>query len=141
METVLDIYKLPYDPLYPLVCMDESPKQLIGETKLPIPAQPGQLARYDYEYSRKGECNIFIATEPLMGKRIVRVTSNRKKQDWAKFLDEIERKYRHAEKITLVMDNLNTHKAGSLYECSSQRKQGRCWTDLNLFIHRSTAVG
>ena len=79
METVLDMYKLPYDPLYPLVCMDESPKQLIGETMLPIPAKPGQLARYDYEYSRKGVCNIFIATEPLMGKRIVRVTSQPEK--------------------------------------------------------------
>lgn len=133
----METYKLPYDPLYPLVCMDESSKQLIGETKLPIPAKPGQFARYDYdyEYSRKGVCNIFIATEPLMGKRIVRVTSNRKKQDWAKFLEEIERKYRHAEKITLVMDNLNTHKPGSLYETFRPKKARRCWTDLNLFIH------
>ena len=136
METVLDMYKLPYDPLYPLVCMDESPKQLIGETKLPIPAKPGQLARYDYEYSRKGVCNIFIAiaTEPLMGKRIVRVTSNRKKQDWAKFLEEIERKYRHAEKITLVMDNLNTHKPGSLYE-TFKPKKARALLDRFEFIH------
>ena len=134
METVLDIYKLPYDPLYPLVCMDESPKQLIGETKLPIPAQPGQLARYDYEYSRKGVCNIFIATEPLMGKRIVRVTSNRKKQDWAKFLEEIAGKYRHAERIKLVMDNLNTHKPGSLYE-TFKPKKARALLDRFEFIH------
>jgi len=74
MEAVLDIYKLPYDPLYPVVCMDESPKQLIAETKFPVSAKPGRLARYDYEYRRKGVCNLFIATEPLMGKRIVRVT-------------------------------------------------------------------
>ena len=122
METVLDIYKLPYDPLYPVVCMDESPKQLIAEAKVPVPAKPGTLARYDYEYSRKGVCNIFIATEPLMGKRKVKVTSCRKKQDWAKFLDEIARSYRHAEKITLVMDNLNTHKPGSLYETFKPEK-------------------
>ena len=134
METVLDIYKLPYDPLYPLVCMGESPKHLIGETKLPIPAQPGRLARYDYEYSRKGVCKIFIATEPLMGKRIVRVTSNRKKQDWAKFLEEIARKYRHAERITLVMDNLNTHKPGSLYE-TFQPKKAKALLDRFEFIH------
>ena len=134
MEIVLDKYKLPYDPLYPLVCMDESPKQLIAETKLPIPPKLGQLARYDYEYSRKGVCNIFIATEPLMGKRIVRVTSSRKKQDWARFLEEIARKYRYAEKIMLVMDNLNTHKPGSLYEAFKPKK-AKALLDRFEFIH------
>lgn len=122
METVLDLYKLPYDPLYPMVCMDESPKQLIAETKTPIPAKPGQLRRYDYEYSRKGVCNIFMAGEPLAGKRIVSVTARRTKQDWAKFLETIERQYRYAEKIILVMDNLNTHKPGSLYETFKPEK-------------------
>jgi hypothetical protein len=122
MEVVLDTYKYPYDPLYPILCMDESPKQLIAETRLPVPPKPGKLARYDYEYSRKGVCNIFIATEPLMGKRIVKVTARRTKQDWAKFLVDIERNYRHAEKITLVMDNLNTHKPGSLYETFNPRE-------------------
>lgn len=116
MEMVLDVYKQPYDPLYPVICMDESPKQLIAETRVPIPAKPGQLVRYDYEYSRKGTCNLFIATEPLMGKRLVRVTEHRKKQDWTKFLEAIAKQYKHAEKITLVMDNLNTHMPGSLYE-------------------------
>lgn len=116
METVLDVYKQPYDPLYPFICMDESPKQLISETRIPIPAKPGKLARYDYEYCRKGTCNIFIATEPMMGKRLARVTETGKKQDWARFLEEIARQYKHAEKITLVMDNLNTHVPGSLYE-------------------------
>ena len=116
MEMVLDTYKQPYDPLYPVVCMDESPKQLIAETRIPVPARPGQLARYDYEYSRKGTCNIFIANEPLVGKRMVRVTSSRKKDDWARFLAEIASKYKHAERITLVMDNLNTHQPGSLYQ-------------------------
>ena len=134
MEIVLDKYKLPYDPLYPLVCMDESPKQLIAETKLPIPPKLGQLARYDYEYSRKGVCNIFIATEPLMGKRIVRVTTSRKKQDWARFLEEIARKYRYAEKIMLVMDNLDTYKPGSLYEAFKPKK-AKALLDRFEFIH------
>ena len=80
MERVLDVYKQPYDPLYPVVCMDESPKQLIGESRMPIPAKPGRAARYDYEYVRNGSCNIFIATEPLAGKRLVKVTATRKKQ-------------------------------------------------------------
>lgn len=116
MEQVLDVYKQPYDPLYPVVCMDESPKQLIAEKRIPLSAKPGQVARYDYEYSRRGSCNIFIATEPLMGKRLVRVTEQRTKQDWARFVEEIAKHYQHAEQITLVMDNLNTHEAGSLYE-------------------------
>jgi transposase len=122
MEKVLDVYKQPYDPLYPVVCMDESPKQLIAENRIPLSAKPGQLARYDYEYIRKGTCNIFIATEPLMGKRMVQITSTRKKQDWAKFLEEIARKYKYAEQITLVMDNLNTHEPGSVYETFRPKK-------------------
>ncbi len=122
MEKVLDIYKQPYDPLYPVVCMDESPKQLIAETKTPVPARPGQPARYDYECRREGTCNMFIATEPLIGNRIVRVTEQRTKQDWARFLEAIAREYEHAEKITLVMDNLNTHVPGSLYEIFKPEK-------------------
>ncbi len=122
MEMVLDVYKRPYDPLYPVVCMDESPKQLIAETRTPIPAKPGQLAKYDYEYSRKGTCNIFMASEPLIGKRIVRVTTTRKRRDWAMFLEEIASQYQHAERITLVMDNLNTHEPGSLYHAFNPEK-------------------
>lgn len=80
-ESVLELYKLPYGPLYPVVCMDESPKQMIAETRIPVPSKPGQLARHDYEYSRIGVCNIFIATEPLAGKRMVSVTAQRMKQD------------------------------------------------------------
>ena len=122
MEMVLDVYKRPYDPLYPVVCMDESPKQLIAETRTPIPAKPGQLATYDYEYSRKGTCNIFMASEPLIGKRIVRVTTTRKRRDWAMFLEEIASQSQHAERITLVMDNLNTHEPGSLYHAFNPEK-------------------
>lgn len=122
MEMVLDVYKQPYDPLYPVVCMDESPKQLIAEARKPVPAKPGQLARYDYEYSRKGTCNIFIANELLVGKRMVRVTASRKRYDWAKFLEEIAKQYKHATRITLVMDNLNTHEPGSLYHAFNPKK-------------------
>jgi hydroxypyruvate isomerase len=93
--------------------MDESPRQLISETRTPIPCLPGQPARYDYEYRRCGTCNIFLACEPLAGKRIVEVTERRTRQDWAQFLKVIADHYSEAEKITLVMDNLNTHTPGS----------------------------
>jgi len=96
--------------------MDESPKQLISETRVPIPASPGQPSRYDYEYKRCGVCNIFMACEPLVGKRIVKITERKTKKDWAIFLKEIAENYKSAEKITLVMDNYNTHVPGSLYE-------------------------
>ena len=116
MERVLDIYKRPLDPRHPVVCMDESPRQLISETRTPIPCLAGQPARYDYEYRRCGTCNIFLACEPLAGKRIVEVTERRTRQDWARFLTVIADHYSEAEKITLVMDNLNTHTSGSFYE-------------------------
>ena len=79
MEQVLDVYKRPYDPYFPVVCMDESPRQLIDEVKMPIPGVPGRLARYDYEYKRHGVCNVFMANEPLAGKRMVKVTARRTK--------------------------------------------------------------
>jgi len=116
MEMVLDVYKRPLDPRYPVVCMDESPKQLIAETKVPIPASPGRTAKYDYEYRRCGLCNVFLACEPLTGKRTVKITERKTKLDWACFIEEIANQYKNAEKITLVMDNLSTHKPGSFYE-------------------------
>jgi len=112
----LDVYKRPFDPRLPVICMDESPKQLIAETKVPIPASPGQSAKYDYEYKRCGVCNIFIACEPLARNRMVKITKRKTKRDWAYFLEEIAAKHESAEKITLVMDNLNTHSPGSFYE-------------------------
>lgn len=127
MEMVLDVYKRSYDPLYPVICMDESPKQLIAETKAPIPLSPGQVAKYDYEYRRSGVCNIFLACEPLVGKRIVTITERRTKQDWAFFLEEIAGEYKSAKKITLVMDNLNTHGPGSLYETFQPNKAKAIW--------------
>lgn len=127
MEKVLDVYKRPHDPLHPVVCMDESPKQLIGETKVPIPASKGQPEKYDYEYIRLGVCNIFIACEPLSGKRMVTITERKTKRDWAAFLEEIAEQYKEAEKITLVMDNLNTHGPGSLYESFMPKKAKELW--------------
>lgn len=127
MEMVLDVYKRPFDPRYPVVCMDESPKQLIGETKIPIPASPGQPAKHDYEYKRNGVCNIFIACEPLAGKRMVTVTERKTKQDWSCFIEKIAEQYESAEKITLVMDNLNTHSPGALYETFPPEKAKALW--------------
>lgn len=127
MERVLDVYKRPYDPRYPIVCMDESPKQLIAETRIPIPASPGQPIKHDYEYKRCGMCNIFLACDPLVGKRVVKVTERKTKKDWAYFLEEISDHYKTAEKITLVMDNLNTHEPGSFYEVFPPEKAKAIW--------------
>ena len=116
MERVLEVYRRPYDPAYPVVCMDETPRQLIRETRVPIPARPGQPERHDYEYRRCGVCNVFMATEPLAGKRLTKVTERKTKIDWAHFLADIAAHDTHARKITLVMDNLSTHCPGALYE-------------------------
>ncbi len=117
MEDVLDVYKQPYDPLYPQVCFDECSKQLVAETRLPIPIEPGQPARYDYEYERNGVCNLFMFSEPLRGWRHVEVTDRRTAIDFAwqmKYL--VDCCYPHAIKIRLVLDQLNTHVAASLYK-------------------------
>ncbi len=116
MEMVLDVYKRAFDPVYPVVCMDESPKQLIAETKTPISPSPGRPAKYDYEYRRCGICNIFMACEPLAGKRMVKITNTKTKKDWAIFAKEIQAQYPDANKITLIMDNFSTHVPGALYE-------------------------
>ena len=127
MEMVLDVYKRPYDSRNPVVCMDESPKQLIAEIKTPIAASPGQPARSDYEYKRCGVCNIFMSCEPLAGERMVKITERKTKKDWAKFLEDIANQYEEAEKITLVMDNLNTHTPGSFYEVFHPEKAKELW--------------
>lgn len=117
MEDVLDIYTRPYDPKYPQVCMDESSKQLIGETRLPLPATPGQPECYDFEYVRNGVNNLFLFCEPLRGWRQVTVTERRTKTDWAYAVrDLIDLQYPQAVRICLVADNLNTHTKASLYE-------------------------
>lgn len=117
MEDVLEVYHRPYDPSRPVVCMDEASKQLIGEVRRPLPVQPGQVAKYDSEYRRLGTANIFMAMEPLAGRRRVRVTESRRRIDWAHFIRHLlETVYTEAERVVLVMDNLNTHSIGSLYE-------------------------
>ncbi|MEM6829127.1 MAG: IS630 family transposase, partial [Bacteroidota bacterium] len=128
MEDVLDVYKRPYDQDNPVVCMDESPKQLITSSKTPIPIQKGKEERVDYEYIRHGMVNVFMANEPLKGNRLVEVTFFKKKQDWAKFIKRIaEEMYPNAKKITLVMDNFNTHNASSLYETFEPKEAKRIW--------------
>lgn len=117
MEDVLEVYTRPYDPQYPQVCVDETSKQLVAETRGPIPVAPGQPERVDYEYERKGTANLFMVFEPLAGRRRVRVTERRTAVDFAQVLREvIDEQYPQAEKIVLVMDNLNTHKPASVYE-------------------------
>lgn len=127
MEQVLDIYKRPYNSDFPVVCMDESPKQLIKETKVPLPMKSGQFARQDFEYERCGVSNIFMVSEPLKGKRHVKVTERRTKADWAKLIKEIAGYYKEAKKITLVMDNLSTHKPSALYETFAPKEAKRIW--------------
>ena len=117
MEDVLDLYTLPYDPRYPQVCFDETSKQLIGETRLPLPAQPGQPERYDYEYVRNGVANVFMFFAPLHNWRHVKVTEHRTKLDWAYCMrDLVDVHFPDAVKIRLVEDNLNTHEPAALYE-------------------------
>jgi transposase len=117
MEDVLDVYQRPYDPAYPVVCMDESPKQLIGEVVPPLPAKPCSTEKIDAEYVRNGTIEIFMEVEPLAGKRHVAVTERRTKIDWAKQIKEmLDVRYPDAIKVRLVMDNLNTHTPASLYE-------------------------
>lgn len=117
MEDVLDVYHQPYDPEHPVVCMDESCKQLVGEVVEPIPCQPGQSKRIDDEYVRNGVIQIFMEVEPLAGKRHVEVRERRTRQDWAHVIKEmLDVRYPDAIKVRLVMDNLNTHNIASLYE-------------------------
>ena len=117
MEDVLEVYQRPHDPQRPLVCLDESSKQLIAETRTPIPAKPGQPARHDYEYERNGVANLFMMFAPLEGWRLVTVTDRHTAVDYAHVLREISDTHcPNAVKIVLVQDNLNTHKPASLYE-------------------------
>ena len=129
MERVLDVYKRPYNEDLPIVCMDESPKQLIKETRLPIQMKPGHEAKEDFEYERCGVANIFLASESLTGKRsYVQVTERKTKLDWAKFVKHIaDDWYKDVPKIMLVMDNLSTHKPSALYEAFEPKQAKRIW--------------
>jgi transposase len=117
MEDVLEVYHRPYDEKRPLVCLDETSKQLVGELIQPIPAAPGRPERFDYEYARNGTANLFMISEPLLGWRAVKVTERRTATDFAEVVRWlVEEVHEEAEKVVLVMDNLNTHKLASLYE-------------------------
>jgi hypothetical protein len=117
MEDVLDLYAEPYDPAKPTVCFDEPSKQLVGETRQALPARPGQIARYDYEYERNGTRNLFMFFEPQAGYRHIKVTEHRTKQDFAhcmKWL--VDEAHPDTQVIRVVLDNLNTHTVAALYE-------------------------
>ena len=116
MEEILSLYAKPYDPQRPVVCMDETSKQLVGNTREAIALQPGQPRRFDTEYERKGVANLFLAFEPLASKRVVVVTERRTTVDWAYFIKHLlDHYYAEVEQVVLVMDNLNTHHKASLY--------------------------
>lgn len=117
MEDVLAVYQLPHDPQFPVVCMDESNKQLVAEVHSPISPAPGHGRILDHEYVRHGVATLFVEVEPLAGRRHVEVTERRTRQDWAGFIKAmLDERYPKATKVRLVMDNLNTHDLASLYE-------------------------
>jgi hypothetical protein len=117
MEDVLEVYRRPYDPRRPVVCLDETFKQLLGETRAPLPTRPGAVARYDHVYTRNGVASLFLACEPLVGWRHVAVTEHRRRSEWAHFVrDLVCGRYREVDRLLLVMDQLNTHSLASLYE-------------------------
>ena len=123
MEDVLEVYHRPHDPAAPVVCMDEKPYQLLGHVRDPIPAGPGHDLKQDSEYVRHGTCSIFVWVEPLAGRRRVNARQRRTRIDWAHEIDQLlSVDYPHAERIVLVMDNLNTHTLGSLYEAFEPAK-------------------
>jgi len=117
MEDVLDIYHLPYDPNYPYVCFDESNKQLVAEKRIPVPAEPGQLERYDYEYERNGVRNLFLFFSPLVCWRHVKVTEQRTHVEWAYCMKElVDVHFPNAIRVRVIQDNLNTHNPAFLYQ-------------------------
>lgn len=122
MYRLLDLYQAAYDPKYPVICIDEKSKQLIEETRGPIPLRPGSVAKFDYEYKRNGTRNIFVAVEPKGGKRMITVTKTRTKKDFSHFVRDLENEYGQAEEIRVVLDNLNTHFEKSFYETFSKKE-------------------
>ena len=135
MEDVLDVYTRPYDPRYPQVCMDETNKQLLDDVRPALPMEPGHPERVDSEYVREGVANLFMFCEPLQATRWVSVTDRRTKRDWASCIEElVDERYPMAEKIVLVMDNLNTHSPGSLYETFDPVKAKRLADRLEIHL-------
>jgi len=117
MEDVLDVYKRPLDDKRPLLCMDEMPKQLLIETREPLPVTPGKPARQDYEYKRGGVADVFMVFEPLVGKRYIEIIDQRRREEWARVMQKVsDELHPQAEKIVVVMDNLNTHTPVAFYQ-------------------------
>lgn len=142
MEDLLDLYAQPYDPAKPTVCFDETSKQLIGETRRALPACPGQVARYDYEYERRGTRNLFMFFEPLTGYRHVQITHRRTQQDFAHCMQWLaDEAYPDAEVIRVVLDNLNTHTVAALYETFEAAKLTACVIGWSSITHPSMGAG
>ena len=133
MEDVLEVYRRPYDPLRPVVCMDETSKQLIAETRCPQDAEPGRERRVDYEYERKGVADLFLFLEPLRGWRRLWITPQRRKVEWARCVKQLlDENYPDAERLVLVCDNLNTLTGGALYEAFPAAEARRLWERLEV---------
>jgi len=132
MEDLLEVYKKPYDSKKPVVCMDESSQQQTKEVRKKIAAKPGVREKYDTEYERNGVSNLFMFFEPLTGQREVRVTERRTAIDWAKQIRQLVESYPNAERIILVMDNLNTHAAASLYKAYQPEEAQRLLNKLEI---------
>jgi transposase len=133
MEDVLEVYQGTYDEQHPLVCMDECPKQLLSDVREPLPMAPEQPRREDYEYEREGTCNLFLALAPIQSWRNVTVTERRTKVDWAYYMrDLVDVHFPEAERITVVLDNLNTHTLASLYEAFEPEEARRIARKLEL---------
>jgi len=126
MYRLLHLYRKPYDPKFPVICFDEKSKQLLEDSRTSIPMKPGSVKKYDYEYKRNGTCNIFVAVEPKVGKHHIQVTDHRTRKDFAQFMKWlIDKKYKKARKIKMVLDNLNTHFKKSFYETFSKKECNR----------------
>jgi transposase len=133
MEDVLEVYTRPYDERFPQVCLDEKSKQLVDEVREPLALSSGRPARHDYEYERNGTANLFIVSEPLSGWRHISVTERRTKLDWARCVKElVDVHYPEAERIVVVMDNLNTHTPAALYEAFAPSEARRIYEKLEI---------
>ena len=140
MEDVLEVYARPYDPARPVVCLDETSRQLLGEVRPPLPPAPGRPARHDPEYARGGVANLFLVCEPLRGWRDVRVSDQRTRIDWAACVKElVDARYPAAERVVLVMDQLNTHSPASLYQAFAPAEAARLAAKLE--IHHTPKHG
>lgn len=124
MERVLDIYMRPYDASNPVLCFDEQPCFLIGDKLAPVPMEPGKVAKQDYEYERFGSAVVLLAVEPRTGRRFVKVCERRTAKEYTEFMQELERAYPEARRITVIQDNLNTHHGGSFYKWMVTAQQG-----------------